>query len=131
MIQIVLHREYLIIYRGPGFIADNLAPPSPPTPSPGSKLDKRYIGRLRKRENLLTGEGRGGRRIAESIIRPKERLVLYKSFNTLWSYILLLICLVQYSKLHSPIASNSATPRGDRLTYLREFLFFLFDSCPR
>jgi hypothetical protein len=31
-----------------------------PYPSPISKLDRRYTGRLGKRHNLLTGEGRGG-----------------------------------------------------------------------
>jgi hypothetical protein len=40
----------------------DLAPPPPPhpPPSPSSKLDRRHAGRLRKRDNLLTGEG-GGR----------------------------------------------------------------------
>jgi hypothetical protein len=33
----------------------NLAPPPPP--SPASKLDRRHAGRLRKRDNLLTGKG--------------------------------------------------------------------------
>jgi hypothetical protein len=28
--------------------------------SPVSKLDRRHTGRLRKRDNLLTGEGEGG-----------------------------------------------------------------------
>jgi hypothetical protein len=31
-----------------------------PTPSPVSKLDRRNTGRLRKRDNLLTGEGGKG-----------------------------------------------------------------------
>jgi hypothetical protein len=38
----------------------DLAPPHPPLPpSPGNKLDRQHIGRLRKREKLLTGEGVG------------------------------------------------------------------------
>jgi hypothetical protein len=53
--------------------------PHPITP-PVNKLDWRQTGRLRKRDNLLTGEG--GRR--NQIIRRSESLVLYKSFNTLW-----------------------------------------------
>jgi hypothetical protein len=36
-------------------------PPSSPPASNDSKLDRRHTGRLRKRDNLLTGEvGRGG-----------------------------------------------------------------------
>jgi hypothetical protein len=52
-------KVYWMIYRGPGFL--DLAPI--PT-SPNNKLDLRHTGRLRKRDNLLTGEGgrvgRGG-----------------------------------------------------------------------
>jgi hypothetical protein len=67
-----------MIYRGPGFLAVRMlfgfsSIPSPPPPV--RKLDRRYTGRLRKRGNLLTGE--------VGIIRRPERLVLYKSFNTL------------------------------------------------
>jgi hypothetical protein len=36
-----------------------LPQPAPPSPSPGSKLDRRHTGRLRKRDNLQTGEGEG------------------------------------------------------------------------
>jgi hypothetical protein len=74
-----------MIYRGTGFLATyNLAPPHPfPSPSPISKLDRRHTGKLRKRENIQTGEnGRGWRR--SQIIRRLESLVLYKSFKTLW-----------------------------------------------
>ncbi len=39
----------------------DLAPPSTPSHlSPVSKLDRRHTGRLRKRDNLLTGEGGWG-----------------------------------------------------------------------
>jgi hypothetical protein len=53
--------------------------PLPPPPSPVTKLDRRHTGRLRKKDNLLTGE-RGG----SQIIRRGERLVLYNILNTLW-----------------------------------------------
>jgi hypothetical protein len=67
-----------MIYRGPGFLAVEWFGSSPP-PS----LDRRHIGRLRKRENLLTRE-LWRRRL---IIRQPDSLVLYKpfnSFNTIW-----------------------------------------------
>jgi hypothetical protein len=51
----------------------DLAPrsPSPPRP-PVSKLHRRHKGRLRKRDNLLTGDvGEGGGRGAESYDRKK------------------------------------------------------------
>ncbi len=54
-------REYWRIYRGSGFLAVvwlGSSPPSPPPPV--SKLDRRHTARPRKRDNLLTGEGRGG-----------------------------------------------------------------------
>ncbi len=58
---------------------DSTTPPPPsPTPSPVSK--RRHTGRLRKRDNLLLGEG--GR---SQIIRQRESLVLHNSFKTLWS----------------------------------------------
>jgi hypothetical protein len=37
-----------------------------PTPSKVSKLDRRHIGRMRKRDNLLTGKGGGRGREAKS-----------------------------------------------------------------
>jgi hypothetical protein len=59
----------------------DLAPPQSPVPTPStspvSKLDRRQTGRLRKRDNLLTGEGGEGQ-----IIRRRDSLVLYQSFNT-------------------------------------------------
>ncbi len=55
----------------------DLAPsPPPPTSPPVNKLNRRHIGRPRKRDNLLMGEGPN--------LRPLKSLVLYKSFNTLW-----------------------------------------------
>ncbi len=78
-------KEYWMIYRGTGFLATyNLAPPHPfPAPSPISKLDRRHTGKVRKRENMLTGEDRGGWGRSQ-IIRWRESLVLYKLFKTLW-----------------------------------------------
>jgi hypothetical protein len=62
--------------------AFDLLPHNPPTPhSPISKLDRRHTGRMRKRDNMPTGGGRGGGR--SQIIRRWESLVLNKSFNTL------------------------------------------------
>ncbi len=59
-------REDWTIYRGPSFLAVVLFGSTPPPPLPGSKLDRRHTGRLRKRDNLLTGEGGdGGRRGAD------------------------------------------------------------------
>ncbi len=53
--------------------------PLPPPPSPVSELNRRHTGRLRKKDNLLTGE-----RGRSKIIRRGERLVLYNILNTLW-----------------------------------------------
>ncbi len=61
-----------------------LAPPPPhPTPSLVSKFDRPHTGRLRKRDNLLTGE-RGKEWGRSQIIRERENLALNKSFNTSW-----------------------------------------------
>jgi hypothetical protein len=64
-----------MIYRGQDFLAV-LHTHSPHL----SKLDQRHTGRRRTRDNLLTGEGVG----EDPTIRPRESLVLYKQFNTLW-----------------------------------------------
>jgi hypothetical protein len=52
--------------------------------SPVRNLDRgdTDIGRLRKRDNLLTGGGRENGRGAESQKTQEESLVLYESFNT-------------------------------------------------
>jgi hypothetical protein len=52
---------------------------SPSPPPPVSKLDGQHVEKMRKRDNMLMGEG--GR---SQIIGRRESLVLYKSFNTLW-----------------------------------------------
>ncbi len=64
------------------FIEDQAFSPSYDL-APVSKLDGRHIGRLRKRDNMLTREGRGGWGRSQ-IIRQRGSLVLFKSFNTLW-----------------------------------------------
>jgi hypothetical protein len=53
-------REYWMVYRGSGFLSvvwDFALRPPPSSPFPVSKLGRRHTGRLRKRDNLLTGEG--------------------------------------------------------------------------
>ncbi len=93
-------REYWIIYRGPSFLVVVWFG-SMPALSPVSKLNRRHTGRLRKRDNLLTGEGGGwesGRALSR-IIRTEESLVLYKSFNTLWQLELVLV-FVKFAKQH-------------------------------
>ncbi len=60
-----------------------LVPRLPPLPpSPIIKLDRRHTGRLRKRDDLLTGEGVGGVQGPKSHYL-RESLVRHKSFNTL------------------------------------------------
>jgi hypothetical protein len=53
-----------------------------PTPSPVRKIGQRRRGRLRKRDNLLTGEEKR-RGLGEELNHATASLVLYKSFNTL------------------------------------------------
>jgi hypothetical protein len=53
-------------------------------PSSISKQDQRHKGRLRKRDVCWREKGKG--RAWSRIIRPQESLVLYKSFNPLWSH---------------------------------------------
>ncbi len=55
-------------------VLNDLAPPSPASPSLVSRFDRRHTGRLRKRDSLRVG--RGSRR--SQIIRQRESLVLYK-----------------------------------------------------
>ncbi len=59
--------------------------PNPlPYPSPVSKLDRRrHAGRLRKRDNLLRGDGGGGGVGRSQILRRRRNLFFYKSLNTL------------------------------------------------
>jgi hypothetical protein len=49
--------------------------------SPFSKLDRRHIGKLRKRDNLLSLEGGGRRGGGSQIIRRREILVIYTSLK--------------------------------------------------
>jgi hypothetical protein len=56
-------REYLIVYRGPGFISvirfGSSPTPFPPIPSPVGKLDRRHTRKTEKERQLA--DGRGGR----------------------------------------------------------------------
>ncbi len=106
--------------RGPMF---SLAPPPPPL---SRQYARQAIHRKTEEERKLAdGRGARGGRVAESFDRNKAWYSINHSI--LFDPILLLICLVQYSKLHSPIASNST--RWQTLWYFKSF--FLFDSCPR
>ncbi len=74
----ILHgciKEYWMIDRRPGFLAVVWFGSSPTlsSPPPVSKNNRRHTGRLRKRDNFLTGEGErgGGCRGAESCDRKK------------------------------------------------------------
>ncbi len=54
------HRvRFRMINKGPSFLAVVYFFGSSPLPDPVSKLDRRYTGRLGKRDNLLSGRGRG------------------------------------------------------------------------
>ncbi len=82
----ILVGELLMFYRGPGFFAvvrfGSFSLSSPLLLV--SKLDRRHTERLRKRDNLLLGEGGGGKEHM-----PSESLVLYNAYislNTLCSY---------------------------------------------
>jgi hypothetical protein len=77
---------FICTVEGQAFLrsCDSVPPPQPTSsPSPANELDQRHIGRLRKRDNLLTEEGVRGR-VRSRIIRPQQSLVLYKSFSSLW-----------------------------------------------
>ncbi len=78
-------REHWTIYRGPGFLAvvwfGSTATPSLPS-SLVRKLDRRHTKKTEKLRQLA--DRRGGKGWAWSrIIRSKESLALYKSFNIL------------------------------------------------
>jgi len=53
-------REYSMIYRGPDFLPVIWFGSSPPLPSPPLIRPRRYMGRLRKKGSLRTGEGGEG-----------------------------------------------------------------------
>ncbi len=53
-----------MIYIGPGFLPSTDMAPTPSL-SPVNKLDRRNTGRLRKRDNWLTGDGGGRTRVGE------------------------------------------------------------------
>ncbi len=72
-----------MIYRGPGFLRSHDSTPRPP-PFPISWLSLFLSLPLCRRSSLLMGEGEGGGRRTNQIIRPWETLTLYNSSNTLW-----------------------------------------------
>ncbi len=65
------HQRVLNDYRGPGFLARRMIWLLALPPLPTKKLARRHTGGLRKRYYLLTGEGEGGGRRAESYDRKK------------------------------------------------------------
>jgi hypothetical protein len=84
-------------------MAYDLAPPPPPPPpfTGVSKLDRRHTGRLRKRDNLRTGEGGGDGREAESY-DPKKT---WSSLNQV------ILCAVQCT-VHIDYANHKVHIRG-------------------
>ncbi len=71
-------REYLMYYRRQAFLAilwfgSSSHPPHPPF----SKIDRRHTGRLKKRDNFLTGEGEGVEGGAKSYDGKKPGPLLY------------------------------------------------------
>ncbi len=70
-----------MIYRGPGCQYD-LAPPTPPPPSPVSKLSLFLSLSVCRPSTLLTGERGSGWGRSQIIRGRRESLVLCKSFNT-------------------------------------------------
>ncbi len=73
-------QRVLNVYREQGFLALFWFGPSPSSPSPISKLDRKHTGRLSKRDNLLTGEGWG----AESYDREKAWSSINQSLLSAW-----------------------------------------------
>ena len=57
-LKIVATGVFLLVKQKWGLLPYYLDPPPPPPPPlPDSMLDRRHTGRLRKRDNLLTGDG--------------------------------------------------------------------------
>jgi hypothetical protein len=106
---------------------------------------RRHTGRLKKERQLADGIGGEGWGRSQ-IIRPQESLVLYISFNTLWSYSLktanaerkqteslLLISSVQYGTLPA-FSCQSVFAKIAQLKYIcqigRFFVLSLFPAFP-
>jgi hypothetical protein len=85
-----------------------------PPPSPVSKLDRRHTGRLRKKDNLLTGE-----RGRSQIIRRGERLVLYNILNTLW----LRNCTILYCAVN-----NLCLDSGQQRLFIRQPSRYMYST---
>ncbi len=88
----VFRRDHWMDCKGPGFLAvvwSYVLAPSPlPPPSPARKLDWRNRGRLRKRDNLLTGArcGEGRRKVPNhATARPAWSSIIRWILSGFWS----------------------------------------------
>ncbi len=81
---LLCHREYWVIYRGPGFRA--VYDLAPPPPLPPSRQQVVFLSQSSSMSPFELTDRRGAWRRSQ-IIRRRESLVLYKSFNTLCSTI--------------------------------------------
>ncbi len=92
--SVILHNiEWFIEGQAFSWSYDLVPRPPPPPSCPVSKLDRRHTGKLKKRDNLLTGEG--GEGVGEEPNhRPQESLVLYNPFNTLCKHAPVLLLLL-------------------------------------
>jgi hypothetical protein len=89
-------------------------------PLPSSPVSISWTGRLRKKDNLQRLK-RGGGRAWSRIIRPKESLVLYKSFNPLWRRHSLWWSVEDKIKLQNCVVAEKScqpTVEGSRATFL-------------
>jgi hypothetical protein len=102
-------REQWMIYRGPGFLAGPYTRSSAPRPSPSplSKLSLWLSLPVDLRSSLPMGKGWAG----SQIIRPRQSLALYKSFNTLcltlyiqWGILGMGFTKCEYCFLHNKIS---------------------------
>jgi hypothetical protein len=82
-----------MIYRRPGFLVYDLAPSPPLPPSPVSNLERRHTRRLRKRDNLLTEEGREGEEPNHTIARLSGPLYIIQ-------YVLCAVCCANFAHAH-------------------------------
>ncbi len=78
-----------------------------PSPSLFNKLDQRHIGRLRKRDKLLTGEGEGGGRGAKSHDCKRAWSSLNHSILSIVLHNTLTLSLLQLFRLETQRQRNS------------------------
>ncbi len=101
--------EYWMLYRGPGILVGVRLGSSPTPfipPSPVNDLDVFLSIPVCRRSSLLTGEGGEGVDTRSQNILPRESLVLYKSFNTLWLAPFAIACH-SFCYFYSPWAFSS------------------------